>query len=608
MGIHYARNNEAFNAHLIGIGCKQVVVILHSFSASRRLGGDLCSMLRIRKCFRAERTAVKLAGPGLPSLRSVRPWPPTKTPRDSREDDAVCFRHSIPGLFAVLLLSTAAFAAAPQPAERPNIVLIMADDMGFSDLGCYGSEIDTPNIDGLAAGGMRFTQFYNTARCCPTRAALMTGLYSHQAGVGHMVNDLGDPAYQGYLNDRCVTIAEVMRPAGYRTLMTGKWHVGEEPPHWPVKRGYDRYFGIVSGGSNYFRLDPGRIMARDDQRYEPPAEGFYMTDAFSDAAVEFIEEYGGRPEPFFLYVAYTSPHWPLHAWPEDIAKYRDKYTGGWDRLRRARHARLIEEGLVKPSWPLTPRDERVPAWEDAENKDDWALRMAVYAAQIDRMDQGIGRILAAIRKSKKEENTLVMFLCDNGGCAEKIDRGKPGAPAGTADSFLSYGVGWANASNTPFRLYKHWVHEGGISTPLVARWPAVIQGGQTVSEIGHVIDIMATCADAGDAEYPQTYGDREITPLEGKSLVPTFRGQQRDGHEAVFWEHEGNRAVRQGKWKLVSRFPGKWELYDLEADRTEMNDLAKSEPETAARMAQAYEEWSDRAGVRPWNEVRRRRN
>jgi arylsulfatase len=485
-------------------------------------------------------------------------------------------------------------------AKRPNIVLIMADDMGFSDLGCYGSEIATPNLDRLAAGGVRFTQFYNTARCCPTRSSLLTGLYPHQAGVGHMVNDRGLPAYQGYLNNRSATIAEALAPAGYRTLMSGKWHVGEKRPHWPLDRGFQRYFGLISGGSNYFRLDPGRQMALGNQPFTPP-ERFYMTDAFTDYALGFLDEHKGDRAPFFLYLAYTSPHWPLHAWPEDIARYRGRYRIGWDELRRRRHRRMIEMGLVDGRWPLTPRDAAAPAWKDVKDADLRDLRMAVYAAQIDRMDQNIGRVLAKLREMGVERNTLVLFLADNGGCAEEIERGTAGALPGTPDSFTSYGLPWANSSNTPFRLYKHWVHEGGIATPLIAYWPGVIRKpGAITHQPGHVIDLMATCVDVAGATYPTT-----VTPLEGKSLAPILEGRKRRPHEALFWEHEGNRAVRQGQWKLVSRHPAGWELHDLARDRTEMGDLASRHPGRVRKMAALYESWAARCGVVPWERLRK---
>jgi arylsulfatase len=511
--------------------------------------------------------------------------------------------RTLAGCLAALAL--AAPLAAAEPA-RPNIVLILADDMGFSDLGCYGSEIATPNLDRLAAGGLRFTQFYNTARCCPTRAALVTGLYSHQAGVGHMVEDKGHPGYQGHLNDRCVTIAEVLRPAGYRTYMAGKWHVGEDRPNWPVDRGFDRSYSLISGGTNYFRLDPGRKLARDDKLITPDKD-WYITDAITDNAAAFLHEHKGD-KPFFLYVAYTAPHWPLHALPADIAKYRGKYKEGWDALRKKRQQTMIEMGLVDARWPLTPRDATVPAWEDATEREDKDLRMAVYAAQIDRLDQGVGKILAELKAIGAERNTLLLFLSDNGGCAEIIARSaKPDAQVGTADSFLSYGVGWANASNTPFRLYKHWVHEGGIATPLIAHWPGVITKAGLTDQPGHVIDLMATCADVAGAEYPRKFKDHDITPLEGKSLRPIFEGKTRPGHEAIFWEHEGNKAVRMGKWKLVEKYKGEWELYDLVNDRTELTNLAAKEPERVKEMAAKWEAWARRANVLPWDEVNRKK-
>ncbi len=500
----------------------------------------------------------------------------------------------------VSALGPAPFALAASPAERPNIVLIMADDMGFSDLGCYGSEIATPNLDRLAAEGLRFSQFYNTARCCPTRACLLTGLYPHQAGVGHMVADRGTPAYQGYLNEHCVTIAEAIRRGGYRAMMVGKWHVGEKRPHWPLDRGFEKYFGLISGACNYFRLNGNRVMADDNTPYEPSGD-FYMTDAFTQRAVEFLDACGGKKEPFFLYVAYTAPHWPLHARTEDIARYKGKYRSGWDALRETRRRKQIEMGLLDAKWPLTPRDPKAPAWADVRDKEACDLKMAVYAAQIDRLDQGVGRILTRIRQLGIEQNTLVMFLADNGACAEEVDRGTPGVPPGGPDSFMSYGLPWANASNTPFRLYKHWVHEGGISTPFIAYWPAVIrQRGTITHEVGHVVDLLATCLDVAGVEYPAEYNGHKITPTEGISLAPIFRTGTRKGHDVLYWEHEGNRAVRQGKWKLVSRFPDRWELYDIEADRTELNNVAQKHPEKVSELAGLYDAWAKRCGVMPW--------
>ena len=520
------------------------------------------------------------------------------------------------GLGAASLSSSGCFAAANSSANRapggkPNIVLIMADDMGFSDIGCYGGEVHTPNLDSLAAGGLRFTQFYNAARCCPTRASLLTGLYPHQAGIGYMVGDMGHRAYQGYLNDRCVTIAEALKLGGYRTLMSGKWHVGENRPHWPTDRGFDKYFGLISGGGNYFDITKTkakgvkRQMAVDDQPYTPPKEGFYITDAFSDNAAKFIDSYGRDDKPFFLYLPYTAPHWPLHAWPEDIAKYKGKYKAGWDSLRRQRHARMIEMGLVSSKWKMSPRDTDARLWADVKDKDLLDLKMAVYAAQIERMDHGIGRVFDKIKEIGAWENTLVLFLADNGGCAEGgpvgFDNRKNGLPPGGVDSYMSYGLSWANASNTPFRRYKHWVHEGGIATPLIAHWPAVInEGGSLTHQPGHIIDVMATCLDVAGIEYPQTHKGNRIVPLEGKSLLPIFKSGKRQGHEAIFWEHEGNRAVRQGKWKLVAVHGRPWELYDLEADRTELNNLARKHPEKLEQLKAMHQEWAKRCDVLSW--------
>ncbi len=508
-------------------------------------------------------------------------------------------------------LGTTGIQAATTPARRPNIVLIMADDMGYSDIGCYGGEVHTPNLDRLAMGGLRFSQFYNAARCCPTRASLLTGLYPHQAGVGHMVEDRGYPAYQGYLNDRCLTIAEALKPAGYHTLMAGKWHVGENRPHWPVDRGFDHHFGLISGGANYFDITQDkaknvvRKMAIDDQPYKPPREGFYITDAFSDHAVQLLDEHGRDERPFFLYLAYTAPHWPLHALPEDIARYRGKYSKGWDAIREERYQRMVKMGLIRDQWKMSPRDGENPPWSEEKDQELMDLKMAIYAAQIERMDRGIGRVLDKIRDLGKQENTLVMFLSDNGGCAEGgpqgFDNRKNGLPPGGVDSFMSYGQSWANASNTPFRRYKHWVHEGGIATPFIACWPAVIQSRGTITnEVGHLIDVMATCLDVAGAAYPKTRDSRELTSLEGKSLLPVFREGQRQGHEALFWEHEGNRAVRQGKWKLVAAHGKPWELYDLEADRTELHDLASEHPDQVDELTALYNGWARRCGVLPW--------
>jgi arylsulfatase A-like enzyme len=529
------------------------------------------------------------------------------------------------------LQAIAGAAAAPAMLrarpKRPNIVLIMADDMGFSDIGCYGSEIATPNLDRLARGGVRFTQFYNNARCCPTRASLLTGLYPHQAGIGHMMGDYKLPAYRGNLGRNAVTIAEALRPAGYHTLMAGKWHVtpvGDQyRDNWPLQRGFEHYYGTIMGGGSYYA--PASLQ-RDNVAVTPGTGDFYYTDAIGENAARMAGEYARKSEPFFLYTAFTSPHWPLHARPEDIARYRDRYRAGWDKLREERHRKQLELGIVERRWPVTDRDKQVPAWDDEKNKEWQIRRMAVYAAQVDAMDRNIGRILASIEQAGAMQNTLVMFLSDNGGCAEELRIGAqaqhipvttrdgrplrpgndPSLPPGPEDTYASYGIGWANASNTPFRLYKHWVHEGGISTPLVAHWPEGIRKqGLITPQYGHIIDLMATCVDAAGAVYPSRHQGNAITPLEGRSLLPILSGGKRPAPE-LYWEHEGNRATRQGKWKLVSRFNTPWELYDMKAGRTETADLAARQPQMAARLQAKWESWAKRVGVEPWGELRKR--
>ena len=519
-------------------------------------------------------------------------------------------------------------AAGPEnaiAAAKPNVVVILADDMGFSDIGCYGSEIHTPNIDGLARAGIRFTHFHNTARCCPSRSSLLTGLYPHQTGMGHMVdNPKPFPGYTGDLNRNCVTIAEVLKGAGYQTMMSGKWHVTPvtvSKHNWPLQRGFERYFGIIHGAASYF--DPNTL-TRDNRAVEPERPGFYLTDAIGSNAAGYVASAARRGQPFFLYAAFTAPHWPLHAFADDINRQRGRYKDGWDVLRAERHRRMVEMGIVNPSWQLTPRDSRVPAWGDAPDSRWQQRRMEVYAAQIERLDRNVGRILEAVRQSGQEDNTLVLFLSDNGGCAEEIGPNGHGLsfPArthdgrvprignlpqimpGADDTYQSYGMGWANGSNTPFRLYKHWVHEGGIATPLIARWPRGIhRRGAITHQPGHLIDLMATCVDVAGAQYPMEHQGHRILPMEGCSLRPAFDGRHIARRDAIYWEHEGNRAVCDGRWKLVSRYPDRWELYDLEADRSELQNLAEKEPARAGRMLGLYERWAARCHVEPWDEV-----
>jgi arylsulfatase len=515
-------------------------------------------------------------------------------------------------------------AVAAENASRPNILLILADDMGYSDLGCYGGEVRTTNLDKLAANGLRFTQFYNGARCCPTRAALLTGLYAHQTGVGHMVDDRGRDGYRGELNRRCVTLAEVLKPAGYRCYMAGKWHVtrhtkGDGPKdNWPLQRGFEKFYGLLGSVRSYY--DPPTL-TRDNEPTRADAKDYYLTDAITASALDYLGESGKGKDPFFLYVAYTAPHWPLHALPEDVVRYRHIYREGWEEKRAKRHARQLDLDLVDKRWLMSPRDPEAPAWNKVGRKDWQIERMAVYAAMIERMDRGIGRIVDKLRASGQLDNTMIVFLSDNGGCAETIEAAWRGsmfpektrdgkatrvgndssAMPGPADVFQSYGLPWANVSNTPFREYKHWVHEGGIATPFIVHWPARIKAkGELRRQVGHTIDLMPTCVEAAGAKYPARHNGEAILPMEGKSLLPAFDGKEIE-RDALYWEHEGNRAMRARKWKLVAKGPGaKWELYDLDADRTETQNLAGKLPERAKEMATKWETWAKRTGVLPW--------
>ena len=494
--------------------------------------------------------------------------------------------------------------------KRPNILLIMADDMGFSDLGCYGSEINTPNLDALAKAGIRFTHFYNAARCCPTRASLLTGLYPHQAGMGAMVktNNTTPGPYQGYINDQCVTIAELLKQADYKTLMAGKWHVGENRPNWPVDRGFDHYFGLISGAANYFDYTKTkaegvtRTMALDDQPFIPPKDNFYMTDAITDHAVKMLSDHEKNDKPFFMYVAYTAPHWPLHALPQDIKKYKNKYLDGWEKLQQKRFDKQKAMGLFDETWPLPPLDKEITPWDNVPNKEEMDLKMAIYAAQIDRMDQGIGKIFELLKQQNKYNDTIIMFLSDNGGCAEGgpwgFDRRQNGLAPGGVDSYMSYGQSWAHLSNTPFTYYKKWVHEGGIATPFIVSWPNGIKyKNEIFHQTGHIIDILPTCIDLAGAGYPDTFKGKKIVPVEGKSLLPVFNGDTRKRHDYLFWEHLGNKAVLHENWKLVKQKDHPWELYDQSTDRNELNNVIEKHPDIYKKLLNAYTDWELKCGV-----------
>ena len=520
-------------------------------------------------------------------------------------------------LRARLLLFTLFFAGySAAGARKPNIILIMTDDMGYSDLGCFGSEIKTPNLDALAEKGVRLSSFYNFGKCCPTRAGLMTGLYNHQAGVGDMTGDEGFPGYRGRLNDQCRTIGEVLKKAGYQTIQTGKWHLGaKQKSWWPQHRGFDQTFGCPLGGGFYFRPSAfhsyREIMRNDTVLYTPkidPPEGFYTTDAYTDEGLVFAREALEKKEPFFWYLAYNAPHWPLRAKPADIAKYRDTYRKGWDQIRRDRHAKLIKLGLIDEAWELSPRGKKVPAWDKLtpEERDRQAKFMAVYAAMIDCVDQNVGKIVAELKSSGAYENTLIIFICDNGGGDEKglmginTARGKGRDEFGSADSFIYPGRAWANVSNVPFRRYKSNLHEGAIATPFIAHWPSGIpkpQQGSISRETAHIIDIMPTCLEISQAKYPTTIDGRQIYPLSGTSLLPILKGIPFGRSAPLFSEYKGNRMVREGKWKLVSDKNRPWELYNMEKDRTELHNLADKNPHQVGALAKKYQTWAKNHSV-----------
>jgi arylsulfatase len=561
-------------------------------------------------------------------------------------------------ILILTMLSLAPLTPLRAATTPPNILIILADDLGYSDLACYGGEIRTPNLDSLAADGLRFTQFYNCSRCCPSRASLLTGLYPHQAGVGLMTSDAaarypgaGDqgeafPGYRGALNGSCVTIAQVLKPAGYRTAAVGKWHVGDR--ELPTQRGFDDFYGFV-GGYAVDSWEP-RMMTRlpkgKPQRAYRPGE-FFATDAITDHALDFLADMRKSGEPWLLYVAYQAAHFPLASRKGDMAGYPEIYAAGWDQIRERRLARQKKIGLLPASTPLTPRsmiphaaasqrsgsmtsDGKNPAWEllPAERRADLAQRMAVYAGMVTGMDRNIGRLLADLRASGQLDNTLILFLSDNGACAEwepfgfemlptanpqpgtglnqgtqalpnKLYHGDDLAQMGGPGTFPSYGSGWANACNTPWRLYKHYDHEGGISAPLIVHWPAAVKAkGEFRAQQAHLIDLMATCVDVAGATYPTELDRRKILPREGVSLVPAFANQP-IAREFLAWEHEGNRALREGPWKIVSVAAAPWELYDLEADRVEMNNLAASQPARVKAMAAKWDAWAKRTNVIP---------
>ncbi len=533
--------------------------------------------------------------------------------------------------------------------------------MGYSDLSCYGGEALTPNLDQLAKEGLRYTQFYNMSRCCPSRASLLTGLYPHQAGMGYMTSvDFHLPGYRGNINNNCVTISEVLKENGYETFMTGKWHLNLHPTatsskeNWPLQRGFNKYYGTILGASNYY--DPG-FLCRDNTLITPAndpkykSDNYYFTDAISDNSVKYIQE-RDYSKPFFMYVAYTAAHWPMQAPQKAIDKYKGRFDEGWEKLREERLVRMKKLGVIKSDTELSPINAD-NLWETETNKPAMLRRMETYAAMIDIMDQGIGRIITQLKKDDIFDNTVIMFMQDNGACAENIGSGalRPvtkivknlatlqpndlnysntppitrkgevvmqgkSVMAGPANTYLSYLKSWANVSNTPLQLFKHDVSEGGIATPLIIHWPAGIaksSEGTIRSQVGHTIDIMPTILEITGSPYPKNFADHQIIPEDGISLVPSFKDKELR-RKAIFWEHEMNRAVRMGKWKIVSaaHLKGRkytsdpWELYDIEVDRPELNNLATLHPAIVKEMSEMWEDYAVKKNVfpSPWTKAK----
>jgi arylsulfatase len=539
---------------------------------------------------------------------------------------AACQNEAAPPIGHPGPSTTPTSSGPPVPAKRPNIVAILADDMGYADLGCWGSEISTPNIDKLAANGVRFTGMHNNPRCTVTRGALLTGLYPTQAGVGFNTGNDGTPAYQGYLNDSCVTLGEALQTAGYRTAIAGKWNVapwGRDTPSLPHDRGFERALCEVGGESlTYFdtiRYLNGQVIGRSKD------PNYYFTNSVTGYCIGSIKEFASSGDPFFIYAAYTAPHFPLQAPAESVAAYHGKYAMGWDALREQRYQAGLKAGVIDPSWTFPPPGPGTTLYATASDKEWEQRRMEVYAAQITIMDEGIGRIMATLDQLGLTENTIVLFLSDNGACAETVtptnkhaqqitrnglpmvSGNLPTVMPGPSNTFQSYGIDWANTSNTPFRMYKRWTEEGGISSPFIASWPGTLPTGGVDHRLLHVMDLMPTFLELAGGTYPETFAGHPITPTEGQSFASVLANSEgaaewtRDG--MLFWEHMGHRAAREGDWKIVSDEPvGGWELFNMADDRTETVDLSSQNPEMLTKLSNAYDAWKARVGVRTWND------
>lgn len=514
--------------------------------------------------------------------------------------------------------------------NRPNIIIVMVDDMGYSDLGCYGGEINTPNLDALASSGMMMNNFYNDARCCPTRASLLTGQYQHKVGVGEFGTSL---------SKNCVTIAEALQQNGYSTAMVGKWHLSQatsltdKAKHlkwvnreynpdtlyadldtYPAKRGFEKYYGVIWGVVNYFNpfsLVEGIKTVED----KLPAD-YYTTHAFTDKAIDYVNDFKKDKAPFFMYLAYNAPHWPVQAPAETIKKYEKTYLGGWDSLRKARYDRMVEKKLIdKKAYPYIPEEANVLKWNALSPSEqlNFSKRMATHAAMVDEVDKGVGKLVAQLKKNGQFEHTIIFFMSDNGASPELVkvpgyDRpsalsdGTPlqyGYPEydkiGSAISYTGIGNGWANALNTPYRYWKAESYNGGAKTPMFMVGPGISKG--VSYSVGHVMDIMPTCLELSQTTYPKIYKGNKITAIDGHSLVPIMKGKEVENYKNLFFEHEDGKALISDGYKLVALRKGEWALYNLAEDQTETLNIINQQPVIAREMIAKWKAWAKEIGL-----------